>query len=410
MIARRSSMRSFLSRLLAPATLATLLAFTSASALAEEGGIISMEVKPGARGAVDEAKLRARVGGELHVQIVQPEDAAAEHAKGALVIDVDDRTHELAVTYAAHTSPIARRVPLPRERSVVEDSVVLLAGNLARDEADELAASMRRKRSPAGEGASRGSSVQNNGASTKSADEVDHLRRVLEGDAERDRNADRVFGWTAVGLAVAATAASAAIETAGNDEVAFASGPSAPAFVFRAPSYGAGILGAVGALGMGFGVGALFVPSQYETLLKFDAQHGSREATEEEWRRMAQEERSRRTTSGVVSLAFAGVAAGIGTLLVADQALVSNVRSRAFGQSTSFTVAAATGILGGYLLATDGPLESGLHAYQETTGRGDPSAPSPSRAEGAPRASAISSIGFAAVPGSGGVATISGQF
>ncbi len=113
-----------------------------------EGSVIVVDVAPGAS-ELDPHQLRTLIARELRAQAVLPSDPRAATASGVLTIDVDRANGELSVTFLGSATPVTRRVPLPADSVTARDAAVVLAGNLARDEASELAAELRKQHPPA---------------------------------------------------------------------------------------------------------------------------------------------------------------------------------------------------------------------------------------------------------------------
>jgi hypothetical protein len=127
----------------------TTALLVSSSALAESreaAASVLLVVQTPPAGVSVEA-MRAAIGEELGVPIELAE-AAPTAGRGALVLRVDSaRAHRVILTYHAPDGRVNERavdVP-PREATRTIEIVVLLAGNLVRDEAAELAALLRPK-------------------------------------------------------------------------------------------------------------------------------------------------------------------------------------------------------------------------------------------------------------------------
>ena len=92
---------------------------------------------------LDSGPLRAAIGRELQLEGVAPDDDRASRARGHLDIALDGPAHQLVVTYSGGAGPLVRHVDLPPDRDATTRVVVMLAGNLGRDEAGELTESLR---------------------------------------------------------------------------------------------------------------------------------------------------------------------------------------------------------------------------------------------------------------------------
>ncbi len=117
----------------------TASVLASAEALAA-GGLVVLEI---AAGPLDRDRVRAEIARELGAEVVAPEDPRAAAAAGTL--GVVAKAGSLTVSYRASArAPLVRTVPLPADARQAESVAVLLAGNLARDEAAELVAALRK--------------------------------------------------------------------------------------------------------------------------------------------------------------------------------------------------------------------------------------------------------------------------
>src|SRR5260370_19236248 len=110
--------------------------------------IIVVDVPQG-EPALDANRLRAAVASELDADAVTSDDPRALRASGTLRVSIDRAAHALMIAYQGHTQPIVRKVDLPGSAQATERAAVLLAGNLARDEAGELAAELRKSKATA---------------------------------------------------------------------------------------------------------------------------------------------------------------------------------------------------------------------------------------------------------------------
>ena len=122
----------------------------------------------------------------------------------------------------------------------------------------------------------------------------------------------------------------------------------------------------IGAAGAGILVGGLvtFVQSSpFEDLAAQGRQGSGALATEEAWARAAQGERASRRVGAVLGLIGSAGMLAVGTVALSS----SDTALRSFG--VLVPVGAAFGLLSAYVLVTDGPVESGLRAYEESTGR-----------------------------------------
>ena len=112
-------------------------------ARADDEPIIVVDVTEAAS-TLDPDKLRFLIAQELHAHAVTSADPRAKSARGTVTVDVDRHTGELSVSYFARATSTTRRVPLSADGASARSAAVMLAGNLARDEAGELAAELRK--------------------------------------------------------------------------------------------------------------------------------------------------------------------------------------------------------------------------------------------------------------------------
>ena len=133
--------------------LALPMAFAPRARAEDAGGavaatIVVVDVDPGAT-EIDLAGLRETIGKELGATAVAPDDALAAQARGTIALSIDAARHALVVSYREHAATITRSIDLPGDPAATARAAVLLAGNLARDEAGELVAALRKEKPPA---------------------------------------------------------------------------------------------------------------------------------------------------------------------------------------------------------------------------------------------------------------------
>jgi hypothetical protein len=104
--------------------------------------IVVLTLGPGAA-ALDAEKIRASIGADLDADVVPSADPRAANATGQLEVDVAEG--EIVVTFRAIRSPVTRTLHAPDDPAARARSIVVLAGNLARDEAHELLAELPKK-------------------------------------------------------------------------------------------------------------------------------------------------------------------------------------------------------------------------------------------------------------------------
>ncbi len=315
--------------------------------------------------ALDGARLRADVSAELGEAAVAPDDPRAGDAAGTLVIRVNRSAHTLTVEYLEHADGgsraprTSRTIELPDDDVAIERAAVLLAGNLARDEASDLAASLRRAPAPARPAAAAAA------AEVDEPDDDERLALTRLGDAieeESARSQPRLtLAEVAFGLGLGAMGASAALNFYG---LSTGSG--------WAPDAGLVLLQSGDAL---FASSILLRPGSFEGLRTRLAQERAdllppdevRLDVEQAWARAAQiEHHDRRVYGWFVT--------GAGSLAVAATsfAFVGYFGQQARSGSmlaplTGFAAVSALDLAVGLeLLLSDGPMESALRAYSSS--------------------------------------------
>jgi hypothetical protein len=109
--------------------------------------VVVLVVLPSAA-RLDASRVRADIDNELGADVVTLDDPRAPIATGTLTVGLDTSGGRVTVRYEARAEPIARQMDLPPMPDAAERAVVLLAGNLARDESAELALAVRDRRAP----------------------------------------------------------------------------------------------------------------------------------------------------------------------------------------------------------------------------------------------------------------------
>jgi hypothetical protein len=324
-----------------------MLAVTRPSRAAD-AEVVVVDVAPGAA-ALDAPKLREQIGVELQASTVTPDDPRAASAKGTVTVDVDRATGELSVAYVARSAPVTRRVSLPAATDAARRAAVSLAGNLARDEASELAAELgQTKPAPPAKVVKPSAPL----ADTEEERVERRLRHLLEFYAERDRRNTKVVGW---GLLAGGAV------VAGGSVYAELTVPSRPA-------------GYVSGVGFGLVGGGLWLVldpprSVYEPLL-VRVREGERPVEiESAWARAASDEHAARRTRGVVAAVVAGGLTAAGSFVLANQSL--KIGDDARRDTAAFLYGMGGVAIGASLwaLLADGPIESSLRAYEQTSGR-----------------------------------------
>ena len=92
---------------------------------------------------LDPALVRSAIAAELGRPAIAPDDARAAQASGSIQVAVDRGARALVVSYTEKPAAITRRIALPADPAATARAAMLLAGNLARNEGEELAASLR---------------------------------------------------------------------------------------------------------------------------------------------------------------------------------------------------------------------------------------------------------------------------
>jgi hypothetical protein len=102
-----------------------------------------LEVLPGAA-ELDPAALRQGVAAELAARVVAPGEPGAGSAEGTFTIGVDREKSEVVIEFRGRAaSSLTRRLPLPIDRTRLQQNVVFLVGNMARDESREVLRDLR---------------------------------------------------------------------------------------------------------------------------------------------------------------------------------------------------------------------------------------------------------------------------
>lgn len=382
-------------RVLFPA-LACLLAILPASALASDPPKRTIVVDVVGEGTEFDAEAaREGIAQELDAAVVKPRDRRAADAPEKIRIVVSDTEHMLRVSYEGQAGSNERTIDLPPDRTLAERAAVILASNLARDEASQLTADLRRSKATA--------APAPRSRSTEDADDDRAAARLgealaVEAHAARGRNsvsdllAGVGFGALGAGLAALTINAVKQGNTGTTDDLA------------------GGALSVSGALIIG---SVLVRHGDFDDLsLRFAAEragaNGSSSAVivedvERMWQWHARNERNRRNALGWVEVVAGSAVTGVSAWALATNAHDGEngaVALRSFG--TTFIGLGALGLLGTaagiVLLATPSPMESAWRAYKG------------SGAVGASPASAAVTPYLGSVATGGAVFGMSGQF
>jgi len=125
----------------------TFFAVCPASAQAPAPTVLVVETPEG----LDGEALRAAISRELGVAAVPPSDPRAAQRSGTVRVRVDPSKGELVVEYEERPRVITRTIPIPVNPDGVLKSAAFLAGNLARNEAADLAWALRLHAPPTAE-------------------------------------------------------------------------------------------------------------------------------------------------------------------------------------------------------------------------------------------------------------------
>jgi hypothetical protein len=272
-----------------------LLAPARAGAQGPPGEVVVVEV-PGA--PADAAALRSAIGAELGADAVPPTDPRAASARGTLVVGVD--AHRLTVSYRTRSEPVERTVDLPGDPAAALRAVVVLAGNLARDEGTELAAELRHAQpaSPAPAPAGSARKAEEMARDDEAQLEAIRLQATLDYYARQDRSGRLAASWTALGLGAVGIGTGLAITNVNRYTT-----PYDPT--------GALILTVGGALAVDSLIG-FTTSSRLEDLAAYNRHGGGETSTEEAWVRAASSEHSRRHTLGILNVILGSAAIGFG--------------------------------------------------------------------------------------------------
>jgi hypothetical protein len=332
--------------------------FAARAGAASSAPVTVVEVTSGAA-ELGAEQLRALIATELGDTVVAPGDPRAATAQGTLTVDLDREHTELSVSYLANSAPLQRHVALPRTVIEAQRAVVLLAGNLARDEAIGLAAELRHEHAaapPPTLRATRNPKTLDDASDASHAEqaqrqEAARMQATLEFYARNDRNSRHAVGWAALATGTVGIGAGAYIAAQSKQDLWL-------------------LPGAEGVLIMGAGVVSLLTPTPFEDIAEYGRKAAaSPGATEQVWLTAAHAERRRRKVAGGFALTAGILSAGFGTFLLLDSRS-SNSDANRDGSSLIFmALGGIDGIVGVYSIATEGPVEGGLHAYERSSGR-----------------------------------------
>jgi hypothetical protein len=176
------------------------------------------------------------------------------------------------------------------------------------------------------------------------------LQHTLDYYAQQERQSRLAVGWSSTVAGAVGVGAGAYINSRFRDGSGWViSGASIPLVVL--------------------GLSELLGWSDLEGLAASGRQGGGLLVTEQEWSRLARHEKMMRHLSGGMGLVISGIAFGAAALALFDSALFNDLARR----ETYATLFSGFGILSGvfsvHTLASDGPVERGLRAYEQSSGR-----------------------------------------
>jgi hypothetical protein len=354
---------------------AALLAIPRSAAAEEAARVYVVDVRPAAA-RVDGAKVRARIASDLHADVVAPDDPRSASAQGVATVDVDAESHALVVTYVARSAPQTRTLPPSVNDEDAGTAVAVVVGNLARDEAGELADALRKKKTHA-------ETTSVAPATTERERTEPNVKVIIADHVERETKRARVIGWSATGLGVAASTAGIAMAGESN---------------LRTQST---LLVVSGAMLGGIGLGTLIMDGPYLELSHATNNYDAASSAGI-WERAAAREHSDRRFSGFLGLGIGVASLATGTIIAVDQKLSMGIDPRTSWATTFIAIGAVDTALAIFTLGTDGPLESGWKTYQAITGR-TPAEPASGALRTRPRFTAFPLQG-------GGGAAFSGTF
>jgi hypothetical protein len=321
--------------------------FEAGLARADERAVYVVSVAAGAT-EIDAVQLRTSIGAELQADAVPPGDPKAGAARGRIDVSVDRAAGQLVVSYDGGAEPLVRRVPLPSDARETSLAAVLLASNLARDEAGELAAQLRRSKPP----------VPQPPTPEELREERDNeiLRRTLSAYAAHDGNERRAVAWTEIGLGVGATAGAIAV------------------FVANRSSSAVDGLASLGIPLMIFGSVGLATPSRFEELRDYYESTRSgggspswlRPTVEEMWKRDAVKAQKARAGLLVAVLSLSAFPIVIGSINLANDLHTSTAQSALDVATIGAGVGAA--IWGVVVTRSESTTEQRLRLYERTVG------------------------------------------
>ena len=300
--------------------------------------LLVVAVAPDAK-ELDAAELRAAIGKELGVDAIAPRDARATQAEGRIDVSIDREAHQLVVSYGGGAEPLVRRVELPGSDDAVSRAAVFLAGNLARDEANDLAEQLRKTKAEEQEEVA----------------EAEGLGKLLADAARDDRSLRQIAGGSLIGAGVVAAGTATLLGLTGNTYV-----PSL---------YGVGLFGLIPV-----GVHLLRTPSSLEEVSAYYEERRDsdgltaelRDRVERRWAQQATRARSFRRGAGISLLITGAAQVAVGAALWA-------IPTRSVPDDAVFLASGAIFVgIGLVALTTKASVESRLEDYERGTRRAIP--------------------------------------
>ncbi len=344
---------------------------------------------------IDAAKLRAAIGAELSAQALAPGDPGAAQARGTITVSIERAAHTLVVSYREQGAPVERSIDLPRDAKSVARAAVLLAGNLARDQAQELLAELRKKEAPEGSGQAEATpltATPERGRADSAVDtqlagearDVERIGAMLASAADSSRSGRTAVAWAVIGAGLLAEAGGIYLGVSGHSD--------------------AGLVLDFGSLAL-FPIGFSLLPNgrldQLRTYYDEDRALGRpawmvRDDVERLWVREAQSEHRSRRFAGWFGTLGGAFMLTVGGIAIADTASNGADHSQLAWESGALLCGLTTVAWGVQNLNSDGPVESALHDYELASAR---HVPVSGQLDVGPRLSLVSGGGVLGVGG-----------
>jgi hypothetical protein len=277
-------------------------------------------------------------------------------------VSVDHAARTLVVEYRGRAEPITRAIDLPPDAETTERAAVLLAGNLARDEADELVDALRKPKPATTEWDT--NEPPDAEQDREERRDLDLLGAALAHDMQRSRarksgaDVTLALGFGTMGLSLGAS--TYGIATGAHWSVDAGMYTLQVADVFLITS-------------------ALVRPGNFEELNATYARGRAdglppgmvRANVEQAWLRSAQVEHYNRRLIGWLMVGLGSLmTAGSALALAVDVAQPSSAQPIGLGPWVGWTALSLADLtLGIHGVTSDGPLESALHDYEGSAGR-----------------------------------------